>query len=989
MRRYGWLVAFAIVLGLFLTGRQIAWLVTEWAWFREVGYTAVFWARFWMRLLVGVAIGLLFAVAIGVNLVLAQRWTVQRLRRFYPPGWMGTLMVWLEQGFRLVLFSVVAVFGIVSGLAAAKEWETVLRFVFGATIKTGLTDPLFGKDISFYLFALPFWRFLYNYLLAALLLALSLTALFYGFHAVADMAVAGRYPPTLRGQVRALLLSVTPTIRAHLLTLVALLLFAVAGHFRLSMFELLYGRSPGEVVWGAGYTDVHIRLPVLWVSLLVFLVGGGLMLWSIRARTPIRAGMALGVVFLASWLIGTFLPALFQHYVVKPNEMAMEKPYLAHNIAMTRTAYGFHKLRTINYPFHGQITPEVLERNEELLDSVRLWDYRPLRDTLRQSQSIRAYYTFADVDVDRYFVGGTQDAGRGTKKGSYRQVMIAARELDVEQLRPSWFSRHFLWTHGFGVVVVPVNEVEQEGMPVLWVRDIPPRSQFRELQIKEPRIYFGELTYDYIVVRTRQQEFDYPTGAQDGGSERMARTTYRGRGGVPIGNLLMRFAFALRFGEVSLALNRDILPESRLLFRRQIDERVRAIAPFLLFDLDPYIVIADGRLFWIMDAYTYSDRFPYAEPTVWEQRLVLSQSEVRERVTLNYIRNSVKVVIDAYNGTVRFYLADPTDPIIRVYARIFPDMFRPIAEMPQSLRAHLRYPATLLQLQAERLLLYHITDPEQFYQQEDRWSIAQEVYGEERQLVEPYYVMMRVPDELDGGRRTGDGKERDGETKSQTRPSPSVTRRSVEFALILPFTPYGEPGKERHNLVALLLARCDPPHIGDLFILRMPPGEQVYGPAQIEARIDNDAEISKDLTLWRQRGSDVIRGNLLVIPLDGALLYVEPLFLVATQTRLPELKRVIVADQQRVVMDETLPKALARLLGRTVAPTPSLPTDEHIANAELRGLAEAMERTLTEAETSARQGDWAKFGERLRQLRSLIQQLQERLKAPTPSPATR
>jgi Uncharacterized conserved protein len=451
----------------------------------------------------------------------------------------------------------------------------------------------------------------------------------------------------------------------------------------------------------------------------------------------------------------------------------------------------------------------------------------------------------------------------------------------------------------------------------------------------------------------------------------------------------MRFAFALRFGEVSLALNRDILPESRLLFRRQIDERVRAIAPFLLFDLDPYIVIADGRLFWIMDAYTYSDRFPYAEPTVWEQRLVLSQGEVRERVTLNYIRNSVKVVIDAYNGTVRFYLADPTDPIIRVYARIFPDMFRPIAEMPQSLRAHLRYPANLLQLQAERLLLYHITDPEQFYQQEDRWSIAQEVYGEERQLVEPYYVMMRVPDERDGGRRTGNGKERDGETKSQTRPSPSVTRRSVEFALILPFTPYGEPGKERHNLVALLLARCDPPHIGDLFILRMPPGEQVYGPAQIEARIDNDAEISKDLTLWRQRGSDVIRGNLLVIPLDGALLYVEPLFLVATQTRLPELKRVIVADQQRVVMDETLPKALARLLGRTVAPTPSLPTDEHIANAELRGLAEAMERTLTEAETSARQGDWAKFGERLRQLRSLIQQLQERLKAPTPSPATR
>lgn len=961
MRRYGWLVVLAILLGLFLTGRQIAWLVTEWAWFREVGYTPVFWARFWMRLVVGVAIGLLFAAAIGVNLVLAQRWTVQRFRRFYPPGWIGALMVWLEQGFRFTLLVIVAMFGVVSGLAAAREWETVLRFVFGATIKTGINDPLFGKDISFYLFALPFWRFIYNYLFAALLLALLLTGLFYTFHAVADTVVAGRYPPTLRGQVRALLLSATPTVRAHLLSLIALLLFAIAGHFRLSMFELLYGRSLGEVVWGAGYTDVHLRLPALWVSMLVFLAGGLLVLWSIRARTPLRAGIALGALFVTAWLTLTFVPALFQRYVVKPNELAMEKPYLAHNITMTRIAYGFHESRSIDYPFHGRITPTMVAQNKELLDSVRLWDYRPLQDTLRQSQAIRTYYTFADVDVDRYRVNG-----------SYRQVMIAARELDVEQLRPSWFSRHFLWTHGYGVVVTPVNEVAQEGMPVLWVRDIPPKSQFRELQVKEPRIYFGELTNHYIVVRTRQQEFDYPKSTQGKGSETMAKTTYRGRGGVPIGNPLIKLAFALRFGEMALALNKDILPESRLLFRRQIHERVRAIAPFLLFDRDPYIVIADGRLFWIMDAYTYSDRFPYAEPTVWEQTVPLSDGEVVERVTLNYIRNSVKVVIDAYHGTVRFYLADPTDPVIRVYARIFPNMFRPMAEMPVSLRTHLRYPANLLQLQAERLLLYHITDPEQFYQQEDRWAIAREVYGDQQQLVEPYYVMLRLPSEPD----------RKGEEKA-------LLTRPVEFALILPFTPYGEPGKERHNLVALLLARCDPPHIGDLVILRMPPGEQVYGPAQIEARIDNDAEISKDLTLWRQHGSDVIRGNLLVIPLDGALLYAEPLFLVSTQTRLPELKRVIVADQQRVVMDETLPKALARLLGQAVAPTPSLPTDEHIASAELQGLAEAMERTLTEAETNARQGDWAKFGERLRKLRSLIQQLQERLKAPTPSPATR
>ncbi|GBC98095.1 hypothetical protein HRbin17_00591 [bacterium HR17] len=947
MRRYGWLVGLVVFAVVLLCARQLAWLVTEWAWFREVGYPQVFWTRFWARVAVGLVVGLVFAAGIGINLLLVQRWASRRRWRTYPVGWVGLLLNWLETGFRNALLLIAAAFGVVTGVAAARHWELVLQFWYGFRTPAGVADPIFGKDISFYLFALPFWRFLYDYLFAALIVALLATAILYGFYAFADTALAGRYPTTLQGQVRTVLAYMTPLVRAHLLTLLALVLFALAGHFRLSMFELLYRRGPGEVVWGIGYTDAHVRLPVLWVLMGVFLVGGVLVLWSVRARAPVRAGIGLAIAFAGAWLVGTFLPTLFQHYVVKPNELAMEKTYLTYNIRMTRVAYGIHNTRIVDYPFRGAVTTEVVTRNKELLDSVRLWDYRPLQDTLRQRQAIRTYYTFVDVDIDRYWVGG-----------AYRQVMLAVRELDVEQLRPSWFSRHFLWTHGYGVVVVPVNEVEQEGMPVLWVQDIPPRSRFRELQIKEPRIYFGELTNHYIVVRTRQREFDYPKSATGGAGEAMARTTYRGRGGVPIGNWLMRVAFALRFGEPSLALNRDILPQSRLLFRRQIHERVRAIAPFLLFDRDPYIVIAGGRLYWLMDAYTYSDRFPYAEPATWEQTVPLEKGEVTERVRLNYIRNAVKVVIDAYHGTVQFYIADPTDPIVRVYARIFPGMFRPLSAMPKDLQAHLRYPANLLQLQAERLLLYHVTDPEQFYQQEDRWAIAQEVYGETQQPVEPYYVMMRLPD------RQG-----------------SSADRPIEFALILPFTPYGEPGKERHNLVALLMARCDLPNIGDLFILRMPAGEQVYGPAQIEARIDNDAEISKDLTLWRQRGSDIIRGNLLVVPLDGALLYVEPLFLVAAQTRLPELKRVIVADQQRVVMDETLPKALARLLGQTPSPPPVAPDGQRAP--DLMALATEIERTLTEAEESARRGDWARFGERFNRLRTLVQQLRQRLSGAT------
>ncbi|MCX7967512.1 MAG: UPF0182 family protein [Armatimonadetes bacterium] len=961
MRRFLW-IALIVLAVLFLFAKQIAQVYTDWLWFRELGYTGVFWMRMMAKVLVGNAVGVFFALLVGINLVIAQKFITWRRWRHFPPGWLGQAMLWMETGFRWFVIAVALAFGFIAGLAAAKRWDLVLLFWFAQPM--GESDPVFGKDLSFFLFGLPFWRFIYGYLLGAALLALGLTAAYYAFYAFVDLAFSGRYPATLKSQIRALMSYATPLIRTHLLVLAAVSLLIGAVHFRLSMFELLYGKVGDEAVWGAGFTDLKIRLPALWGLTIVFVVGGLLVLANVWWRPPLKAGVVLASVFVIAWFAGNLLPSLVQRYVVKPNELTMEKPYLRHNIAMTRLAYGLNRTRLVRYPFKSDLTLEILDRNKDLLASVRLWDYRPLRDTLQQLQSIRAYYQFADVDVDRYVVNGV-----------YRQVMIAARELNIEALRPTWYTRHFLWTHSFGVVVTPVNEIEEEGMPVLWVKDIPPQTKFREFEIHEPRIYFGELTNDYVIVRTKVEEFDYPREGSGEGKGGMARTIYTGKGGSPIGNYINRLAFALRFNDPNLLLPNPITRESKILWRRNIHERIRTIAPFLIYDPDPYIVIANGRLFWICDAYTHSSNFPYSEPYDHEQTVNIGGKQVREKFTFNYIRNSVKVVIDAYHGTTRFYIADETDPIVKTYARIFPRLFRPLSEMPKSLQKHLRYPVTYFRIQADKLCLYHITDPEQFYQREDLWRVAQEVYEAQRQEVEPYYVMMRLPSSVDA-------------------------RPPLEFALILPFTPYftaplgASPGMpppptERHNLVALMMARCDLPQLGELVILKMPPGRQIFGPAQVESRIDNDAEISQHLTLWKQHGSDVLRGNLLVIPMDGSLLYVEPLFLVATETRLPELKRVIVANQRDVVMDETLPLALTKLMkrqkGRVPAPieTPNAqqttpPTPPPIPP-QLRQVVEQLEQSLTQAEESLKQGDFARFGKLLQQARQLATELRKGL----------
>jgi hypothetical protein len=571
----------------------------------------------------------------------------------------------------------------------------------------------------------------------------------------------------------------------------------------------------------------------------------------------------------------------------------------------------------------NELSLEALQDNAATLRNVRLWDYRPLLQTYAQIQEIRLYYDFVDVDIDRYQFDG-----------DYRQVTLAARELAPEQLRNrTWVNEHLEFTHGYGLVMSPVNEVTPEGLPVLYVRDLPPEVSVN-LRIDRPEIYYGEKGGRYVFVKTRVQEFDYPKGDTN------VRTTYQGKGGVSVGSVLNRLAFALRFGDSQIFFADALTSESRILFYRNIHERVRRVAPFLAYDRDPYLVVADGRLVWLQDAYTLTDRYPYSQP-------VDDRFAVHADRTGNYIRNSVKVAIDAYDGTLTFYIADPTDPLIQTYASIFPQLFQPMDQMPQSLRAHIRYPEDLFRIQAQIYATYHMKDPNVFYNKEDVWAIPSEVYQGDQLPMEPYYVIMRLA-----------GEERE------------------EFVLILPFTP-----ATKNNLIAWMAARCDGEHYGELVVYNFPKQELVYGPLQIEARIDQDPTISAQLSLWSQRGSRVIRGNLLVIPLGDSLVYFEPLYLQAEASQLPELKRVIVAFGEKVAMEESLEEALQVVFGGTRAiargeETPAMGESEASGiSPALADLIRAAREHYDAAQEALRQGDWATYGQELKALKEVLDEM--------------
>jgi uncharacterized membrane protein (UPF0182 family) len=775
------------------------------------------------------------------------------------------------------------------------NWDLVLRFIH--QVPYGQQDPLFGKDIGFYLFSLPAYVTLKNWML----LTVVLSALVAG-------AVYFAHGDILLDKGRQWLSSAAVTHGSALLGL----FFAVkAWSYGLDRFLLLYGDN--GVVVGAGYTDIHIELPLLWA--LVGLASAAALaswvnMWVRMHWLPLTAAV---LVFGSSFVLVLLFPALFQRVYVKPNELQLEAPYIERNIALTQEAYNLRRLTVKPFPAEQQLTFQLIQDNRATIDNIRLWDWQPLMNTYAQLQEIRTYYKFHDVDVDRYVLDG-----------SYQQVMLSTREVEPALLPPNaqtWVNLHVLFTHGNGVVMSPVTRKSGEGLPIFYLQDIPPVASGGPT-IREPRIYFGQGTDSYVIVKGSTPEFDYPKGKQN------VYAHYDGVDGVAIGDAVRRTLFAWYFNDPNILLSRYITDTSRILIHRNIRNRVRRIAPFLRLDRDPYMVISEGRLFWMQDAYTTSSWFPYAQP---EGRT-------------NYIRNSVKVVIDAYNGTVDFYVVDPSDPIVATYQRIFPRLFKPFGAMSEDLRKHVRYPEDLFLIQAKVYRTYHMDSPEVFYNREDLWEFPREptgFNGTNSAEMAPYYIIMRLPGEM-----------------------------RAEFFLLLPMVP-----SQRQNMIAWLAARCDPPDYGKLIAYQFPKDKLIYGPSQIEARINQNTEISQQISLWNQMGSRVIRGNLHVIPIENSLLYVSPLYLRAKTAELPELKRVIAAFGDRVVMEETLTGALAALFKDTSPSSP--PLEGPLPTGPVQDRAREALRHYDRALERLRAGDWGGFGAELDALRPLLEELSQ------------
>jgi len=876
-------------------------LYTDWLWFADLGFAGVYRTRLLTQAALFAVGGAASLVLLLGSAVLARRLSDRAIGQVEVPG--SAQVRAMERPFRAAVLGGSLLLALVMAGSLAARWQEVLRFLRPTPF--GTADPLFGRDVGFFVFTLPLYRLVQGWLLVAVFLALLVAAAVYLFRIVLP-----QIPPPggddgaswPRPAVGGLL---SRPMRAHLFGLGAALLALLAWGYRLSVYELVY--SPRGAAFGASYTDIHARLPALWFLVALSVLAAALLLLGIRRPGLRLASTAAGVWIGAAILVGGIYPAVFQRLIVQPQELERERPYIDRTIRLTRQAFALDRIAEVPTAGEEMVTAEEIAQRPATIGNIRLWDPEPLLTTYNQIQSIRLYYDFVSIDVDRY-----------TIDGRYRQVMLGARELAPQRLPPqaqTWVNRRLQFTHGYGVAMSAVNEVTPEGLPTLFLQDVPPRGK---IPIDRPELYFSERATDYVIVRARFPEFSYPKGEEN------VYTTYDGKTGVHIGSLGRRLLFAWRFRDLNILLTDAITSRTVILYHRNVRERVARLAPFLRLDRDPYVVVADGRLFWILDAYTYSNRYPYAQP---------------HREGFNYLRNSVKAVVDAYHGTVTLYVAEPADPLIRTYARIFPRLLRPLAELPASLQAHLRYPQDLFAAQAEMYRLFHMQDPRVFYNKEDVWVLPEEIYIDKPREMAPYYVIMRLPD-----------------------------APREEFMLILPYTP---PGKQ--NMITWLAARSDGPHYGKLLAFRYPKDKLVFGPMQIEARLNQDPAISEQFTLWSQGGNRVIRGNMIVIPIGQSNLYVEPIYLQAEQGRLPEMKRVILASGNRVVMEPTVGAALRGLFAQ---PQPSPPTAGRTpAVAASPGQVGADPAALLKA-LQARQ---ARIQEELRALEADLQRLQQLL----------
>ena len=899
-RPRGVTIGLALLAALFFIGLPLLkwgsgiWI--DWLWFSDLGQGSVFTTRIVSQLVVGAV----FAVASFVLLFTSMRVARNMAPRVMPvglpqgiPEQVEVIVQQLRGKMGPILNAAIlwgsVVLALINGLNMSANWQ-VFRLAL-ASVPFGYNDPQFGRDVGFFVFNLPAFNLLCTWLTGILILTTLLTFLVH--------LIDGAIQPWAR------LKSFAPHVKGHLSVLMALLVLTWGFRDWINMLRLNF--SPRGQIVGASYTDVHAQLPAYRILIVISVITAVLLLANIRFKGWRLPLVAIGIWVSASVLLGAVWPALTQQFIVSPNEAAAEAPYIERNIAMTRKAFGLNDVAGKSFPAAETLTANDVKTDTKTLQNIRLWDPAIVAQSYSQLQSIRPYYEFPDVDVDRYVIDGKRE-----------QMLVSAREMNSSLLpdqAQTWVNRHLVYTHGFGLVMSPVNAADTRGMPKFTIGDIPPLTT-TDLKTKQPRIYYGEATTQYVIVSTGIKEFDYPMG------EKNAEYEYKGNGGIAIGSIFRRLAFALHLGSNQVLFSEYVKPDSRVLLRRDLTARLEALAPWLTFEKDPYPVLVDGKITWIIDAYTTSTEFPY--------------SEGLPNTNTNYLRNSVKVTVDAFDGTTHFYAFDDTDPVLKAWRGVFPSLVEDGAKIPEKLRDHFRYPEGLFAAQAEVYRTYHMTDPRVFYNKEDQWELPGERQGK---VMEPFFVLMKLP-----GADT------------------------EHFYIMQPYTP-----RNRDNMIGWVAANSDPGQYGERTVFLFPKERVVLGPEQVSARINQDAVISPQLSLWSQRGSKAILGNMLVVPIKDSIVYVQPLYLQAEQTAIPELTRVIVVYADKVEMERTLEAALLKVFGES---TPTTETPGGTAGGGGATVdARAARQLFLDALDAQRKGDWAAYGAKIEQLGKVLESI--------------
>lgn len=910
-----------------------AGFLTNWMWFDSLGYEKVFWTKFLSQLEIGVPVFLAAMLLVRIYLKSLKKHYFIEVESHEIPD---------EKRLNKISWGMSVVFGLLVGLTAgASTWMDFRQFANATSF--GLKDPLFHLDISFYVFKLAFLTKANNIVLGIVVGVVIITLLYYGILITVrtpdmfewepeepegpETSGENTIPFTRKyrkkpSEKRTLDLNNDNMIQLlHIasgkLTLLGIVFYLmVAMDFLMRQFDLLHVHT--GAVYGAGFTDVNVKLWVYRLIMVLSIVGAVTLCHHMHRKEPKKL-VRIPIAIVAVGLLGGVVSFAVQNLLVSPDEINKESKYLERNISYTRHAYGLDNIKVEEFPAEQNLNQQAIRDNSQTITNIRINDYEPVQDFYNQTQSIRQYYDFNDVDIDRYNIDGEQT-----------QTYLAAREINESKISSTWINRHLKYTHGYGAAVSRVDAVTASGQPDIIVKNIPPESEAKDIDITRPEIYFGELTNDYVIVNTDEQEFDYPNGNEN------SYSTYKGKAGIKL-NLLNRILFSVREGSMKLLVSSNVNSDSRIIINRNIKDRVEKLMPYLSYEKDPYMTVVNGKLYWIVDAYTTSSYYPYSEPYSGEVG------------STNYIRNSVKVVVDAYNGDTTFYVVDQDDPVARTYQKIYPTLFKDVKEMPEGIRKHIRYPNSLLKIQAGVYTKYHMDQVKVFYQDEDLWDIAHQIYGTEEKEMDPSYFIFELPDE-----------------------------KKAEFINMIPFTP-----KSKQNMTAIMMARNDGNRYGQLLVYKFPKNKTVYGPMQIEAQIDQNTEISKEFSLWNSSGSKYRRGDLFVIPINNSIMYVEPVYLEASNQAIPEMKRVIVAYGDKIAYESTLEDALADLFGEDENGGQSQSASassgkNNSGKSNTKELIQKANEAYENAVNAQKSGNWKKYGDYLDELEKYLNQLEDR-----------